>query len=70
MNVVGEVELSIAMKDCHIGFIIMRNSVWYIAKMVEKFHLTWHHIHIPLKEHGGYKDVFIVTVFIQVYYWC
>lgn len=28
--------------------------------MVEKFHLMWHHIHIPLKEHGDSKDVLIV----------
>ena len=60
--------VSVALIKYHLGFIIMRNSVWYIAKMVKKFHLTWYQIYIPLKEHENCEDVFIVIVFLQVYY--
>jgi len=52
----------------HSVFIKMRYSVWCITKMVKKFHLTWYHICIPLKEHENCKDVFIVIIFLQVYY--
>jgi hypothetical protein len=66
VHYVGKTEHSVTVKNYHVGFIVLRMSVWYMTNMIEQIGLALHISFTNVATLRMYKDISFVIAFISI----